>query len=128
VTYHFLRDVGTGIAISVVNQKKIFESDNHLQRILKSMKPTFITTRSQKRFPLIECNYHSAVLSDYRGRCVKPAAPSFRNISRAYFQKEARHDFFGEAILFSILLIAAVVPMVSGAYAVIQLCRALGAL
>jgi hypothetical protein len=108
--------------------RRTFESNNYLQRILKSMRPTFITTRNEKRFPLIECNYHSAVFSDYRGPCVRPTAPSFRNISRLYFQKEARQDFFGEAILFSILVIAAIVPMVSGAYAVIQLCRAFGAL
>jgi hypothetical protein len=91
------------------------------------MKPNFITTRSHKRFPLIECNYHSAVLSDYRSGCVKPTSPSFRNISRLYFQKEARHDFFGEAILFAMLSITATVPLVSGAEAVIQLCRAFGA-
>ena len=87
-----------------------------------------MTARSEKRFPLIECNYHSVTLSGYRGRCVKPTVPSFRDISRLYFQKEARQDFFGEAILFSILAIAAIVPMVSGAYAIIQLCRAFGAL
>jgi hypothetical protein len=92
------------------------------------MKPTFITTRSAKRFPLIECNYHSVTLDGYRSHCAKPTAPSFLNISRPYFQKEARLDFFGEAVLFSILVIAATVPMVSGAYAVIQLCRAFGAL
>ena len=87
-----------------------------------------MTTRSEKRFPLIECNYHSVTLGGYRGRCAKPTVPSFRNISRLYFQKEARQDFFGEAILFSILVIAAAVPMVSGAYAIVQLCRAFGAL
>jgi hypothetical protein len=92
------------------------------------MKPTFITTRGEKRFPLIECNYQSITLRDYRGRCAKPTVPSFRNISRLYFQKEARLDFFGEAILFSILVVAAAVSMVSGAYAIIQLCRAFGAL
>jgi len=92
------------------------------------MKPTFITTRSEKRFPLIECNYRSATLSGYRSRCAKPTAPSFLSISRPYFQKEARQDFFGEAILFAILVVAATVPMVSGAYAIIQLCRAFGAL
>jgi hypothetical protein len=92
------------------------------------MKPTFITTRSEKRFPLIECNYHSVTLSGYQGRCAKSTAPSFRNISRLYFQKEARQDFLGEAILFSILVAATTVPMVSGAYAIIQLCRAFGAL
>jgi hypothetical protein len=92
------------------------------------MKPTLITARDEKRFPLIECNYHSVTLSGYRGRCAKPATPSFRNISRLYFQKEARLDFFGEAILFSILVVTAAVPMVSGAYAIVQLCRAFGAL
>jgi hypothetical protein len=92
------------------------------------MKPTFITTRTEKRFPLIECNYQSVTLNGYRGHCAKPTAPSFRNISRLYFQKEARQDFFGEAILFSILVVAATVAMVSGAYAIIQMCRAFGAL
>jgi hypothetical protein len=92
------------------------------------MKPTFMTTRSEKRFPLIDYNYQSATLGGYRSRCAKPAAPSFRNISRLYFQKEAQQDFFGEAILFSILVIASTVPMASGAYAIIQLCRAFGAL
>jgi len=88
------------------------------------MKPTFTTTRNQKRFPLIECNYHSATLSGYRGHCAKPLAPSFRNISRQYFQNEARHDFVGEAILFAMLVVAAAVPLVSAAYAVAELCRA----
>ena len=92
------------------------------------MKPTFIATHGEKRFPLIECNYRSMALGGYRSGCAKSTAPSFRNISRLYFQKEARHDFFGEAILFSILVIAAAVPMVSGAYAIVQLCRAFGAL
>jgi hypothetical protein len=92
------------------------------------MKPTFITTHNQKRFPLIECNYQSTTLSNYHSRCAKPTAPSFRNISRHYFEKEARRDFFGEAILFSILVITATVPMVSGANAIIQLCLAFGAL
>jgi len=92
------------------------------------MKPTFITARDEKRFPLIECNYRSVTLSGYRSGCAKPIAPSFRNISRLYFQKEARHEFFGEAILFSILVVTAAVPMVSGAYAIVQLCRAFGAL
>jgi hypothetical protein len=92
------------------------------------MKPMFTTAHGEKRFPLIECNYRSMTLSGYRSGYAKPAAPSFRNISRLYFQKEARLDFLGEAILFSILVVTAAVPMVSGAYAIVQLCRAFGAL
>jgi hypothetical protein len=112
----------------LLSTEKDLESQNHFQSISKSMKPTFITTRNRNRFPLIECNYHSGTVSGYRGRCAKPLAPSFRNISRQYFQKEARHDFVGEAILFSILVITVTVPMVNGTYAIIQLCRAFGAL
>ena len=87
-----------------------------------------MSARSEKRFPLTDCNYHSVTLRAYRGRCAKAAAPSFRNISRQYFQKEARHDFVGEAILFAILIITAAVPVMSGAYAILELCRAFGAL
>ena len=53
------------------------------------MKPTFITTRSEKRFPLIECNYHSVTLSGYRGHCAKPTAPSFLDISRPTLKRSA---------------------------------------
>jgi hypothetical protein len=87
-----------------------------------------MSARSEKHLPLTDCNYHSMALSAYRGRCTKAKAPSFRNISRHYFQKEARRDFIGEAILFAILIITAGVPVVSGAYAVLELCRAFGAL
>jgi hypothetical protein len=87
-----------------------------------------MSARSEKHFPLTDCNYHSMTLGAYRGRCTKAAAPSFRSISRHYFQKEARHDFVGEAILFAILIITASVAVVSGAYAIIELCRAFGAL
>jgi len=67
-------------------------------------------------------------ITGYRGRCAKSVAPSFRNISRHYFQKEARHDFVGEAIVFAMLIIISSVAVASGAQAVVQLCRAFGAL
>ena len=88
------------------------------------MKPTFLIVRNHTRTPLTDCNYYSVSLAGHRGHCAKPLAPSFRNISRQYFQHEARHDFVGEAVLFAMLVIAAAVPLVSGAYAVIDLCRA----
>ena len=71
------------------------------------MKPTSLIVRNHTRFPLTDCNYHSVTLKDYRSHCAKPLAPSFRDISCQYFQKEARRDFVGEAILFSILVITA---------------------
>jgi hypothetical protein len=91
------------------------------------MKPTSIV-RNHANFPLTDYNYNSVPLTDYRGQCAKSLAPSFRNISRQYFQNEARHDFVGEAILFAMLVITAAVPLVSAAYAVAELCRAFGQL
>jgi len=82
------------------------------------MKPTSLIVRNHRSFPLIDCNYHSVTLSGYRSHCAKPLPPSFRSISRQYFQNEARHDFVGEAVLFAVLTITAAVPLVSGAYAV----------
>jgi hypothetical protein len=92
------------------------------------MKPTSMSARSEKRFPLTDCNYHSVTLRAYRGRCAKAAVLSFRNISRQYFQKEARREFVGEALLFAMLIVTAAAPLVSGAYAILDLCRAFGAL
>ena len=90
------------------------------------MKPTSLT--ALKRFPLTDYNYHSVTISGYRGRCAKSAPPSFRNISRQYFQNEARRDFVCEAVVFAMLIITATVAVASGAQAAVQLCRAFGAL
>jgi hypothetical protein len=90
------------------------------------MKPTSLTAR--KRFPSTDWNYQSVTISGYRGHCAKSMPPSFRNISRHYFQKEARRDFVGEAIAFAMLIIISTVAVASGAQAAVQLCRAFGAL
>jgi hypothetical protein len=87
------------------------------------MKPTTPTTRNRREFPLIEWNYQPRI-NDYQGRCLKLPTPSFQNISRQYFQREARQDFVVEAISFAILAVIAVAPFVSTANAVGQLCRA----
>jgi hypothetical protein len=92
------------------------------------MKPTFMTTRSDKRFPLNECNYQPMRLSGYQARCARIEAPSFRNISRQYFQKEARRDFVGEAFLFALMIVLAAAPLLSTASALSEFCRAIAPL
>lgn len=91
------------------------------------MTPTSTTTRSQNRFPVIDCNYQSVALDGFNGHCEK-LSPSFRNISREYFANEAHHYFLAEGALFATMLLTAAVPIVSGAFAVIHLCRSFGAL
>lgn len=86
------------------------------------MKPTLT------KLPSIDCNYHSIALGGFNGRCAKVSAPSFLNISRDYFANEARHNFIEEATFFAMMVVTAAVAVVSGAIAVIKLCRAFGAL
>jgi hypothetical protein len=92
------------------------------------MKPISITARSKRRFPLIECNYQSMILGGFRGQSAKPAAPPFRNISRQYFQNEARRDFIGEVFFFAVIVAASVAPLLSAASALCNLCRVFGQL
>jgi hypothetical protein len=90
------------------------------------MKPIFVTTRNSRRFPVIDCNYQPITLGEWRARCIKSEAPSFRNISRQYFQKQARRDFVGEAFFFVAMVLIAAAPLLSTASALNEFCRALG--
>jgi hypothetical protein len=92
------------------------------------MKPISITARNSRRFPLIDWNYQPMTLGRYRGQCARTEAPSFRNISRQYFQKEARRDFVGEVFFFAAIVATAVAPLLSTASALTELCRAFGQL
>jgi hypothetical protein len=90
------------------------------------MKPISPTALNRRSFPLVDWNYQPMTLSGYRARCVRPGLSSFRNISRRYFQKEARRDFVGEAFLFALMIVLAAAPLLSTASALSELCRAIG--
>jgi len=87
------------------------------------MKPTLITNRTGEKIPAVDFHYHSTLLSGCGAPCAKIASPSFHNISRDYFSTEAQHHFAAEAIVFGAMLATAAVPIISGAYAIIELCR-----
>jgi len=89
------------------------------------MKPITLIARNRRSFPLVECNYQPMRLSGYQARCAKTDATSFRNISRQYFQKEARRDFVGEALFFAIMIVLAAAPLLSTASALSEFCRAI---
>jgi hypothetical protein len=89
------------------------------------MKPISLTAHNRRSFPLVDCNYQPMALSEYHARGVRTAEPSFRNISRRYFQKEARRDFVSEAILFALMIVLAAAPLLSTASALSELCRAI---
>ena len=88
------------------------------------MKPTTITYKSTQKLPLVDYQYHAQTLGNVTGCCVK-TSKSLRDISRDYFDAEANHDFLSDAAVFGTLIAMAVVPIVAGVGAIIELCRAL---
>ena len=87
------------------------------------MKPTSITNCSEKQFPVTDCNYQTPALDGFDGHCAKLSAPSFYTIGRDYFATEEPKSFLGEAAIFGTMMLTALVPLVSGVFAIIHLCR-----
>ena len=88
------------------------------------MKPTSITDQNARQFPLVDYHYQSMTLDGPVSCCVKPTK-SLRDISRDYFENEANYDFLSNAAMFGTLIATAIVPIVSGAVAVLDIVRAL---
>ena len=88
------------------------------------MKPSPITNRNARQFPLVDYHYQSMTLDGPVSCCAKPTK-SLRDISRDYFENEADYDFLSNAAMFGTLIATAVVPIVSGAVAVLDIVRAL---
>jgi len=88
------------------------------------MKPISPTTRNSRSFPLVEFHYQPGLLG-YQPRCIKKAASAFHKISQDYFDAEANREFTTEAAVFGTLIVMAIVPIMAGISAVIQLLRAL---
>jgi hypothetical protein len=82
------------------------------------MKPKFETN-----FPITDHNYQSVALSGCSGSRARLAGPSFRNISRGYFDNEARHDFVTEALFFVAIVLTVMPALMSGAYALAHFIR-----
>ena len=91
-----------------------------VETIDQSKKRDSFAPRSDRRFPVTDCNYHTVALGGYNGA---RSVTSFRNISSNYFKSEARHDFAAEASFFVAIVLTAAVPLVSGAYALAQFIR-----
>ena len=60
------------------------------------------------------------------GRCFGAPRPSFRAISKDYFNYEARQSFATEAALFSVIVMTAAVSLISSATGMVHLVRAFG--
>jgi hypothetical protein len=86
------------------------------------MKPTTLTNKDARKFPLVDYHYQASSLAKLTSRGAKT---SFRDISRDYFETEANEDFLSNAAIFGALLASAIVPILAGASAIVELCRSL---
>jgi hypothetical protein len=80
--------------------------------------------REGRKLPKIDLHFHAIPAGSAGGCCTHLTSPSFRNISRAYFDTEANHYFLAEAGVFAVIMLTAVVPLINGAHAVLNLIHA----
>ena len=88
------------------------------------MKSSPNTSPNGRKFPLVEYHYHASMLNASSAPCIK-TSKSLRDISRDYFDAEANREFTTEAAVFGTLIVMAIVPILTGMSAVLQLLRAL---
>ena len=88
------------------------------------MKPLPKTQPNTRAFPLIDYHYHAPMLTGSSARCLK-TSKSLRDITRDYFDAEADREFIREAVVFTTLIGMAIVPIVTGISAVLQLLSSL---
>ena len=84
------------------------------------MKPLLNTQLNARKFPLVDCYYHTPMLNGSSARCLK-TSKSLRDITRDYFDAEADREFISEAAVFTALIAMAIMPIVTGISAVLHL-------
>jgi hypothetical protein len=80
----------------------------------------FSSKWQQGRTPPIDCNYQSFSLDRCYGGPTGNSSRSFLNISRDYFQREARRNFLAEAAFFLVMAAILAGAIVEGARAIIH--------
>jgi hypothetical protein len=122
---------------------KNFESNQHARRISQETTTTEIMkpiipidgtlrrgsfdgiTRGSHHSPITHCNYHSATLESASANGARASARSFWHITGDYFKNEARPDFLGEAALFVVIIITALLPLMNNTHALVEFVRAI---
>jgi len=85
---------------------------------------------SRKGFALPQTDYsfQAASVAKSGSLCFGSCRPSFRAISQDYFENEAPRSFAGEAVLFSVIVLTAALPILNSASALVHLVRSFAAL
>ena len=116
------------------------EMPNASHRKDKNMKPTVrFSEKSRRDFrdresrrssahPKTDYSFQAASVANGSGRCFGSCRPSFRAISQDYFKNEARRNFVSEAVLFSVIVMTAALPILNSVSALVHLVRSFGTL
>jgi hypothetical protein len=98
---------------------------SHEKQPIETMKPTPLTFRPNRRWPMTDYNYHSDALEGFNTNCARFPALSLWDISRNYFKNEARYNFLGEAALFAVVICTAFLPLINNAHRLVEFVRAI---
>ena len=78
------------------------------------------TQPNARKFPLVDYHYQASMLNGSSATCLQ-TSKSLRDITRDYFDAEADREFISEAAAFTTLIVMAIMPIVTGISAVLQL-------
>ena len=88
------------------------------------MKPSQNTQPGAQKFPLVDYCYRAPVANPSSAPRVKQSN-SLWDIGRDYFDRESNREFMTEAAVAGTLIVMAIVPIMAGVFAVVQLLRSL---
>lgn len=88
------------------------------------MKSLPTTKPNGRKFPLVHYHYQAPMLNGSSAPCVQ-TSKSLRDITRDYFDAEANREFLSEALVFTALIAMAIMPIVTGVSAMLQLLNTL---
>lgn len=89
------------------------------------MKPTIQSnTRRSPKLPKTDYAFQASSFASTGGRCFGTPRPSFRSISKDYFNNEARQSFATEAALFTVIVMTAAVSLISSVAGMVHMVRA----
>jgi hypothetical protein len=81
-----------------------------------------------RRFPSTDWNYRSVGFPDFKSRCARTPRSSFAEISRDYFNSEARRGFVFESVLFALISVTVVAAILDCARALLEFTHAMSVL
>jgi hypothetical protein len=85
------------------------------------------TEQTARRFPATDWHYHSVDLGRFKARCGDAPSLSFTQISRDYFNTEARRSVIFESVWFGLIIITVIPAMLDCGRALLEFTQAIGA-